>query len=102
MEALLFSATGTFMKPASIEIFISVFSSPIDPIHFSSSLSSVRHTGNGVPQNLLRLRFQSTIFSSQLPNLPVPVEAGFQLMVLLRAIILSLTAVVLINHASRG
>src|SRR6185312_11358052 len=96
------SSEGGLIYPASIDAFISNFNSSIEPIHFSSAPSSVRQTGKGVPQNLLRLKFQSTIFSSQLPNLPVPVEAGFQLIVLFSSIILSFTAVVFINHASNG
>ena len=64
--------------------------------------SSVLQIGKGVPQNLERLRFQSTRFSSQFPNLPVPVDSGFQLMVLFRLIILSLYAVVRMNQESRG
>ena len=49
-----------------------------------------------------RDKFQSTRFSSQLPNLPVPVEAGFQLMVLFKSNILSRFSVTFINQESNG
>src|SRR5258705_4569437 len=90
------------MFKASSAFLDSDFNSSILPIQTSSSPSSVFHIGKGVPQNLERLKFQSTIFSSQLPNLPSPVDFGFQLMVLFNSTILSLIAVVLINHASNG
>ena len=81
---------------------ISDFSSSILPMHFSSVPSSVLQIGRGVPQNLERLKFQSTRFSNQLPNLPSPVLFGFQLIVLFNSTKRSLTAVVLINQLSRG
>ena len=58
--------------------------------------------GSGVPQYLDRDRFQSTRFSSHLPKRPVPVLSGFQLIVLLRSIYLSRSAVVRMNHESSG
>src|SRR6185436_19736495 len=90
------------MNPASYDFSSSFLSSSIDPIHFSSSPSSVFQIGSGVPQKRLRLRFQSTIFSSQFPKRPSPVDLGFQLIVLFNATIRSLTAVVFMNQASRG
>ncbi|RYD82447.1 MAG: hypothetical protein EOP53_03700, partial [Sphingobacteriales bacterium] len=77
-------------------------SSATEPIQTVSSPLSVLQIGSGVPQKRERLKFQSTRFSSQLPNLPVPVEAGFQLMVLFSSIMRSLKAVVLMNQASNG
>ena len=74
----------------------------MDPIQISSVPSSVLHIGNGVPQYLLRDKFQSTIFSNQLPKRPSPVLFGFQLIVLFNSTKRSFTAVVLINHASNG
>jgi len=68
----------------------------------SSEPSSVRQMGRGVPQNRLRLRFQSTMFSSQLPKRPSPVDLGFHWMVRFSSTILSLRAVVRMNQASRG
>ena len=90
------------MNPALIDFSISAFSSVAEPMHFSSFLSSVIQIGRGVPQYLERERFQSTRFSSHLPNLPVPVDGGFQLMVLLSSIIRSRKAVVRMNHESSG
>src|SRR5690606_5906148 len=66
--------------PAVMDFAISFFNSSIEPIQICSPLS-LDHIGSGVPQNLLLLKFQSTIFSNQLPNLPSPVLLGFQLMV---------------------
>ena len=66
------------------------------------NLGVLYESGSGVPQNLDLERFQSTRFSSQLPKRPVPVAAGFQLIVLLSSIIRSLKAVVLINQLSSG
>ncbi len=90
------------MNPALTDFSISFFSSSADPIHISSFLSSVTHIGSGVPQNRERERFQSTRFSSHFPNLPVPVDFGFQFIVLFSSIILSRKAVVRMNHASSG
>ena len=99
-----FSTNCLFVSPPSTEaaFLISVFSSSTEPMQICSAPSSVLQMGNGVPQNLLRLRFQSTMFSSQLPNLPSPVDLGFHWMVLLSSTIRSLMAVVLMNHASNG
>ena len=72
------------------------------PTHISSVPSAERQIGRGVPQYRLRLKFQSTIFSNQFPKRPSPVEAGFQLIVLLSATIRSRSAVVRINQASNG
>ena len=71
-------------------------------MQISSLPSSVRQIGSGVPQKRLRLRFQSWMFSSHWPKRPVPVDSGFQVIVLFRATISSFTAVVLMNQASRG
>ena len=79
-----------FIKPFERELAISSFNSAIEPMHFSSNPSSVLQIGRGVPQNLERLRFQSTKFSNQLPNLPIPVASGFQLIVLFNSTSLSL------------
>jgi len=40
--------------------------------------SLVLQIGRGIPQNLDLDRFQSFAFESQLPNLPSPVDFGFQ------------------------
>ena len=103
---------GIAAQCTSVAFLISAFSSATLPMHFSSpplffsiklfSASMVFQMGNGVPQKRLRLRFQSTMFSSQLPKRPSPVDLGFQLMVLFSSTILSFTAVVLMNHASSG
>ena len=71
-------------------------------MHFSSLPSSVRQIGRGVPQKRLRDRFQSWMFSSHWPKRPVPVDSGFQVMVLFSSTIWSLTAEALMNQASRG
>ena len=89
------------MKPAAIDLSISDLSSSTLPIH-NSSLSSFLQIGSGVPQYLERLKFQSTRLSSQLPNRPVPVDSGFQLIVLLSSANRSFTAVVRINQLSNG
>ncbi len=90
------------MNPASTDFLVSSCNSATDPMHLISFLSSDIHIGKGVPQYLERDKFQSTRFSSHLPNRPVPVDAGFQLIVLFSSIILSFMAVVLINHESIG
>ena len=71
-------------------------------MQISSLPSSVRQIGSGVPQKRLRLRFQSWMFSSHCPKRPVPVDSGFQVIVLLRATIWSLTALALMNQESSG
>ena len=91
-----------FINPASTAFSTSTFSSSAEPIVFFSFLSSVTQIGKGTPQYLDRDKFQSTRFSNQLPNLPSPVDFGFQLIVLFSLIILSLSAVVLINQLSNG
>ena len=48
-----------------------------EPIQISSDPSSVLQIGNGVPQYLLLDKFQSTMFSNQLPKRPSPVDLGF-------------------------
>ena len=60
------------------------------------------HTGSGVPQKRERERFQSTRPSSHLPKRPVPVDSGFQRIVLLSSIIRSRSAVVRMNQESSG
>ena len=73
-----------------------------EEIQISSSPSLVLHIGIGIPQKRERERFQSTKFSNQLPNLPSPVDFGFQLMVLFKSIILFLQSVVFTNQLSIG
>src|SRR6185503_13004338 len=69
------SDTSSVMRDSLTPVFlISAFSSSIVPIHFSSVPSSDFQMGNGVPQKRLRLKFQSTIFSSQFPKRPSPVD----------------------------
>ena len=67
-----------------------------------SPSSSLRQMGSGVPQKRLRLRFQSLRLSSQLPNRPVPVDSGFQLMQWLSSDMRSLLAVLRMNQLSSG
>jgi hypothetical protein len=78
------------MKPAATDLSISACSSAMEPMHFSSVPSAVLQIGSGVPQKRERLKFQSTKFSSQFPNLPVPVASGFHWMVLLSSTMRSL------------
>ena len=66
-----------------------------------SELSSLAHIGSGTPQNLDLERFQSFAFDSQLPNLPVPVDLGFQLIDSLSFLSFSFSWVTLINQESR-
>src|SRR6056300_892451 len=94
--------TTVSMIPAAIAFSISSFSWAALSIHRCSSPSSVLQIGNGIPQKRERLRFQSLRFSNQFPKRPVPVEAGFQLMVLFNAIIWSFFSVDLINQLSNG
>ena len=68
----------------------------------SSRPSSVLQIGSGVPQNRDLERFQSLAFLSQLPNLPSPVDLGFQLMVWFSSYILSLFSVTRMNQESSG
>jgi hypothetical protein len=68
----------------------------------SSSPSSERQIGSGVPQKRERERFQSFRLSSQLPKRPVPVDSGYQLMVLLSSLMRSLQADDLMNQESSG
>ena len=74
----------------------------MDPITFVSDPSSDFHMGKGIPQNLDLERFQSFALFSQLPNLPSPVDFGFQLILLFKAINSSLFSVTLINHEFKG
>src|ERR1035438_7429915 len=91
-----------FINPATTDLSISDFSCSTEPMQISCVPSCERQIGRGVPQKRERDRFQSTRFSSQFPNRPVPVDSGFQLIVLFSSIIRSLCAVVFMNHESRG
>ena len=71
-------------------------------MQISSSPFSVVQIGNGVPQYLDLLKFQSTIFSNQFPNLPDPVDSGCQLISLFICINSFLNLVVAINQDSNG
>ena len=90
------------MFPSLIDILISFISSSTDPIILYSELSSLVHIGRGTPQNLDLERFQSFADFNQFPNLPSPVELGFQLISLFRLNILSDKSLTLINHDSMG
>ena len=90
------------MCPILIENTISFFNSSTEPTHTTSALSSLLHIGIGIPQNLDLDRFQSLAFSSQFPNLPVPVELGFQLIFLFNSTIFFLKAETFTNQESRG
>ncbi len=90
------------MNPAATDFSISAISSATEPMHLSSERSSVAQIGSGVPQNRERERFQSLRFSSHLPKRPVPVDSGFQRIVPFSSIMRSLSAVVRMNHESRG
>ena len=68
----------------------------------SSSPSSVLQIGIGIPQKRERDKFQSLALDSQFPNLPVPVDFGFQLMVLFSSTMRSLALVTLMNQESSG
>ena len=63
-----------------MDLEISVFNSSTEPITTVSFESSDLQIGKGMPQNLDLERFQSLALESQLPNLPPPVDLGFQLM----------------------
>src|SRR6185312_1268412 len=99
---LLFFKSSSVIMPLAMDFFTSFSNSSYEPMQISSLPSSVRQIGNGIPQKRERDRFQSTIFSSQLPNRPVPVDSGFQLIVLFNSIILSFIAVVRMNQESSG
>ena len=80
-----------------------IFNSETLPMHSNTSgFLSLCQIGSGVPQYRCLDIAQSTLFSSQVPNLPVPVLLGFQLIVLLSSTIRSFTAVVLMNQDSTG
>src|SRR5690606_26079489 len=96
------SSVDLLITPLETLSSASFTSSSTEPTHTSCLPSRLLQMGRGVPQNRERDKFQSTRFSSQLPNRPVPVDSGFQFMVLLSATILSFRAVVLINHESSG
>ena len=91
-----------FIYPFFIDILISLISSSTDPNILYSEFSSFTQIGKGTPQNLDLERFQSFADLSQFPNLPSPVELGFQLIFLLRLYILSVKSLTLINHDSIG
>ena len=74
----------------------------VDEIILCSVPSSFDHIGNGTPQNLDLERFQSLADFSQFPNLPSPVDFGFQFISLLRVNILSERLLILINQDSIG
>ena len=84
-----FSKGSYFIKPFEMALAISFLSSLIDPITKVSLESDVFHIGRGIPQNLDLERFQSFAFKSQFPNLPSPVDFGFQLIVLFKSTNLS-------------
>ena len=97
------SSNGSLLiLPDSIDFKISCLSCLTEPIMIDSEESFVLHIGKGIPQNLDLDKFQSFAFNSQLPNLPVPVDSGFQLIFLLSFISLSFSFVTLINHESSG
>ena len=90
------------ITPASTARFISDFNSSTEPIKISSLPSSVLQIGNGIPQKRERDKFQSLAFFNQFPKRPVPVDSGFQLIVLFNSCIRSFTSVTLINQESNG
>ena len=96
------SKGSVFIKPKEIDLVISFFSSSTEPIIIVSFESSVLQIGRGIPQNLDLERFQSFALESQLPNLPSPVDLGFQLIDPLSFVKTSLFSVTLINQESRG
>ncbi len=85
-----------------MDFFISFFNSFSEPIHISSEPFSVLQIGNGIPQNLDLDKFQSFTFSNHLPNLPSPVDFGFQFIEVFNSTIESLIFEVLINQESTG
>ena len=90
------------MKPKEIDLEISFFSSSMEPIIIDSLESSDLQIGRGIPQNLDLDKFQSFAFRSQLPNLPSPVDLGFQFIVSFSFFKLSFFSVTLINQESKG
>ena len=80
----------SFISPTAIDFSISVFNCSTELIHISALPSSVLQIGIGIPQKRERDKFQSTKFSNQFPKRPLPVDFGFQLMVLLSSTILAL------------
>ena len=96
-------SNGSFcIKPLERDFLISFFSSTIDPITIVSFESDDFQIGRGIPQNLDLDRFQSLALASQFPNLPSPVDFGFQLIVLLSSTSLSFLSVTFINQESKG
>ena len=93
---------SSFINPAATDCCISYFNSSIEPIQITSLPSSVLQIGNGIPQNLDLDKFQSLAFSNQFPNLPSPVDFGFQLILLFKSYIVSLNSETLINQESNG
>ena len=90
------------MNPKLIDLAISLFNSSTDPIIMVSFESLVLQIGRGIPQNLDLERFQSLAFESQLPNLPSPVDLGFQLIVWFSSFNRLFFSVTLINQESNG
>ena len=90
------------MNPAATDFSISAVSSSIEPMIISSVPVSFLHIGNGIPQKRERDKFQSFAFASQLPNLPSPVDLGFQLIDLFNSCIRSLNSVTFMNQLSNG
>ena len=90
------------MTPAATDASQADFSSSMEPMQRSSVPSSVRHIGNGMPQNRERLRFQSLTFSSHFPKRPVPVLSGFHVIVLFSSIMRSFASVARMNQESSG
>ena len=88
--------------PASTAFAISAFNSLTEPMQISSLPSSVLQIGKGIPQYLDLDKFQSFAFANQFPKRPVPVDSGFQLMVLFNPCMRSFTSVTFINQESNG
>src|SRR5882672_5211914 len=80
-----------FIRPALTDLSTSRLSSSSEPMQISSLPDRLLQIGKGVPQKRDLDKFQSTRFSSQLPNLPVPVDSGFQFTVLFNSTIRSFT-----------
>ena len=78
------------MIPCFTDNRISLINSSTDPIIFCSVPSSFIQIGIGTPQYLDLDKFQSFACASQFPNLPSPVDFGFQLIDLLKLTIFSL------------
>ena len=96
------SKGSIFIKPFETDFFISFFNSAIDPIMIVSFESEDFQIGRGIPQNLDLDKFQSFALANQLPNLPSPVDLGFQLIDLLSSTNRSFFSVTFINHESKG